>query len=346
MVLNSIGGKGGNSTTLRIFGFILMAFTLLVLSIPMVNATLVSFRGYVFIDNESAPEETPVAVYASNGTLLQQREVFILDGNAYYILDVDAPNVVFFKVAGIPSLEGLINVTDSGLYRLNLSINSLPNGEPCEYDQACSSGICCNGVCSNSCETTTVPSGGGGGSGAAGGSTGGTSAGGSIGEVVTCESDFSIEVPAVITGEIGETVTIPVTMNVEKVTCPPLTVSIKLDAPPGWNDETKTLEGLEEGDVKKVSFDLVIPNVSEGIYTLKIKADDVVKYIDIYAKKPTEEKVEEETTTNETITLPSEEIPRTGFVFSITHEPLTVIGIIICIVILYFLYRKKMKKSK
>ncbi len=317
---------------------ILLVISLSFLIFPITNATLVSFRGYVFIDNQSAPTGTVVGVYEENGTLLQQREVYILNNGAYYILDVDAPSRVFFKVAGVNSSEGIVNVGEGGLYRLNLSINSLPNGQPCEYDQACSSGICCNGVCSESCTTTTVPSGSSGGSSGSGGTSGYEQP---SSEISMCESDFTISAPSVLKGEIGKSVSIPVTINVNKVTCPPLTVYLFLDAPNGWKDERRMVEGLREGDKRKIVFDLDIPNVSEGLYTIKIECDGKTKYIDINVKRHREgeESGEEK---NETI-IPEPEVPTTGFSISLTREPLTVVGIIIAIIVLYFVIKRSRK---
>lgn len=344
MVLNSIGGRDESSLMLRIF-VLLVAFTPTTLISP-VSATLVSFRGYVFIDNESAPEETPVAVYASNGTLLQQREVFIINGNAYYILDVDAPENVFFKVAGVESLEGIVSVDEGGLMRLNLSINALPLGSPCNYDMACASGICCNGVCSESCETTTttIPSGGGGGGGTGGGAGGGGWSGSSNINVASCESDYSIDVPPIFEGRVNDIITVPVTINVEKVTCPPLTISIILDAPKGWEDESEIVDGLEEGEKRTVKFYIKIPNVSKGVYTFKLKAGNEIKYFDVTVTEET--KSTNFTRSNKTeVGIVEEKGRRTGFVTALKKEPLTLIGIVICIVVLVLLYKKARKSE-
>ena len=165
-------------------------FALLAISVLVVPAyaTLVSFRGYAFIGNATAPSVVISAFNDSSySTLLLSRTS---DGNGYYIIDLDETGTIYFRVAGINDGNG--SVGGGGLIQLNLSVDSLADGSSCSYDIACSSNFCVHDICRASdpycgdnfcdageatsncavdCPAPPAPSGGSGGGG--GGSGGG-----------------------------------------------------------------------------------------------------------------------------------------------------------------------------
>jgi len=162
--------------------FILISLFICILAIPSF-ATLVSFRGYVFIDGKNATDGVVVAAYNDSG-LLQVRNARAVTGGTYYIIDLDSQGIINFKVAGIDA--GSKEIGSGGLILLNLSVNSLPENSTCSYDVACSSGFCVHGICrptkpycgdgfcdsgesSSSCPADCPIGGGGGGAGGGGG---------------------------------------------------------------------------------------------------------------------------------------------------------------------------------
>ncbi|MEM7826922.1 MAG: hypothetical protein QXQ40_01715 [Candidatus Aenigmatarchaeota archaeon] len=309
----------------------ILALMFLLVFSSIAQATLVSFWGTVEIDGQPAPAGVVVSAY-NDTSKLAQGVTQIIDNKAYYALNFNADGLVFFKVAGVNATQGLQDIGNGGSRKLNLSINRLENGEPCEYDIACLSGYCVNGACSSAppvTTTTTIPPSGGGGGVV---SRGGITVPGTGFFAPKCELDYSFFIPKSVEGIVNESVTIPVNVSMTKVECPPVDIVIELETP--WGIRYATLRGLKEGDVNKTDFTITL--LERGNFTLSVKSNNITKQMSLYVT----EIIPTTTTTISpvTTTIAPKEAP-TGLVASILKDPLAVFLIIVGLIIILFIIK-------
>jgi len=306
--------------------FLKIFFVLTIFSTISYTA-LVSYWGTVEIDGNPAPSGVVVSAYNENGNLIANRTTFIYNGKAYYVLDFIAEGKIYLKVAGIRASD-LLEIGSGGSMELNLSVNRLNLGEHCEYDVACLSGYCKNGVCSE----RTAPAGGGGGAGGA------VSGGGYF--MPTCELNYTISTPSKLIGYVNESLNVPINISILKATCEPVEVSVELKTP--WENKTASLKNLYKGDKKTFSFDIFLKE--EGNFTLIAKSGNLSSSIslEVMKKEITTTTIEVPINLTTITTLP----PPTGLFALFIKNPFIVAYIIFAIVIIVVVISRIRKKRR
>ncbi len=293
-------------------------------------AALVSYWGTVEIDGNPAPSGVVVSVHDENGNLIANRTTFIYNGKTYYVLDFIAEGKIYLKVAGIRASD-LLEIGSGGSMELNLSVNRFNLGEHCEYDVACLSGYCKNGVCSE----RTAPAGGGG-----GGAGGAVSGGGYF--MPTCELNYTISTPSKLIGYVNESLNLPINISILKATCEPVEVSVELKTP--WENKTASLKNLYKGDKKTFSFDIFLKE--EGNFTLIAKSGNLSSSISLEVMKKeiiittTTIEIQENVTTT---TIPA---APTGLFALFVKNPFIILYILFAIVIIVVIVSRIKKRKK
>ena len=97
--------------------------------------------------NGSTPTGGIVRAYV-NGTFSVSTSII----SGLYAIDVPclSGDNVFLKVFDLTA-SGTLSCSPGDIFNLNLSVNTLGNGEYCEYNESCSSGECINNFCSPFC---------------------------------------------------------------------------------------------------------------------------------------------------------------------------------------------------
>jgi len=330
---------------------ILIVLSMMLLSIPAYAVLPISFWGTVEIDNRSAPAGVVVGVYNETGESILNRTTQIIGDKTYYMLDFNSDETtenVFFKVAGVNASQGLQTIGNKSNINLNLSINTLPNGESCEYDIACSSGNCVEGVCrpsgyttTTTTTTTTVPAsrGGGGGGGYSGG-------GGAWSPTTTipCPLEYNISMPDKLECYANDIVRIPITITMTRVGCPPADVEVSVDVPSNWTPGHNLVTNLTENETRTVYVTIDVPDV-EGNYTLTARSGGIIKEIVLNVKKEMETTTTtSSTTTTVPVTTTIQSAP-TGMAIAIEEYGLYIL-IIIALAVIFFVLTRSLKKRK
>lgn len=126
----------------------------IVLAIPPIPT---KWWGTVSIDGSPVTEGV-VRAYINNTV----SATTTLNYEGFYAIDVPclSGNKVVLKVYDIVS-SGELNCSPGDFFNINMSVNTLSNGNYCEYNQTCTSGECINNFCSPYCGNSVCEPGAG-----------------------------------------------------------------------------------------------------------------------------------------------------------------------------------------